>query len=101
MKIDIGQAPGLDPATGRPTAGVREADRAVRRAGSAGGAGDRVDLSTPARALAALASEVGDVDGIDRGRVEEVRAALARGEFPPAPDRIAESLLRALVTGSG
>ncbi len=101
MKIDIGQAPGLDPTGGRSAAPVREAEREARTGGVPEGAGDRVEVSGSARALAALASEVGDVEGVDRRRVEEVRRALENGVFPPSPERIAAGLLRTLGAGSG
>ncbi len=83
MKIDdsTGKLPPLAPAGGRTSVAGSEASAPARKA-------DKVSLSGPAKALSAA-----DQPPIDSAKVDQVRAAIASGEFKVDADRIADGVI--------
>ncbi len=83
MKIDdsTGKLPPLPPAGGRTTVSTTEASAPARKT-------DKVSLSGSAQALSAA-----DSPPIDAAKVEQVRAAIAAGDFKVNADRIADGVI--------
>ena len=83
MKIDdsTGKLPPLPPAGGRTTVSTTEAPAPARKT-------DKARLSGSAQTLSAA-----DSPPIDAAKVEQVRAAIAAGDFKVDADRIADGVI--------
>ncbi len=62
--------------------------------GPAPAGGDRVELTPGGRLLERLEKTFAAMPEIDRGRVDAVKAAIARGEYEIDAERIAAALIR-------
>jgi len=56
-------------------------------------AADSVKISSTAVDMAKLEQGVTQADGIDRAKIEEIKAALQRGDYPFDPEKVAEKML--------
>ena len=65
----------------------------VNASDSRGDGSDVVSLTSTAETLNALKKEVGDLAPVDRQKVEEIKRALASGEYQPNADRVAQKFL--------
>ncbi len=54
---------------------------------------DTVVLSSQAKAMKVLEEKIGKQNSINREKVEKIKAAIARGEYPINYERVAEKLL--------
>jgi flagellar biosynthesis anti-sigma factor FlgM len=81
---------------GLPTRGVSGDIRpdAAASGAPAGGADDRVSVSSQARDLAALRAQLGPVDGVRAEKVASLRAVMAKGRYSADPPAVAEAVLR-------
>lgn len=97
MKIN-GQQPNpvAVPTSTRETAAAGKGKTAESGAPVAGE--ERVELSSLARTLAALRTEVGDPEAIDAERVAELRDAIRQGTYEPPAREVADALLRELAS---
>ncbi|MEO0975302.1 MAG: flagellar biosynthesis anti-sigma factor FlgM, partial [Pseudomonadota bacterium] len=78
----------------------RGPDRAAPSSGGASGLAapaprTEVSLTEDAALLQALDAQIAATPTVDAGRVEEIRTALASGEYRLDPERVAERLLAA------
>jgi negative regulator of flagellin synthesis FlgM len=64
--------------------------------------GDRVSLSAIARLFTAAHAEAGKAPDVRQEKVDDIKERIASGEYAPAPEQIAEKLLRseAFLAGS-
>lgn len=92
MKINSGNSPTELLGPGRASAAERTGAAAPASAGAAGGAGAAAPLQSEVLqpALAALAA----MPEVDHARVAELRDALAKGELPFDPARLAGLIQR-------
>jgi negative regulator of flagellin synthesis FlgM len=54
---------------------------------------DSVNISSAGVDMAKLEKSVTDSDGIDRSKIEAIKDALQRGDYPFDPDKVAEKML--------
>jgi negative regulator of flagellin synthesis FlgM len=54
---------------------------------------DSVNLSATGTEMSNLESRINASDGIDRQKVEDIKDALKRGDYPFNPEKIAENML--------
>jgi negative regulator of flagellin synthesis FlgM len=99
MKI-VGQQPNPLPeaSTSREAAAARTRTGTSAPAEQAAGGEDRVEVSSLARTLASLRSEIGDPEAIDTERVTQLRSAIANGTYDPPASEVADALLRELAS---
>lgn len=94
MSIDLSKIQG-GPLTNTTTSKPVGGDKAKGSSGPSTGAvgDDRVSLTSTGNVLGTLEQRVGSSDGIDRAKVEAIKEALKRGDYPFNPERIAENIL--------
>lgn len=96
MKI-VGQQPNPLPEAGASREAGAARTRTTPGAPEQAAAGEeRVQVSSLARTLAALRSEIGDPEAIDTERVTQLKSAIANGTYEPPASEIADALLREL-----
>jgi negative regulator of flagellin synthesis FlgM len=66
---------------------------ADKPASSTAAASDSVRLSAAGVDLAKLEQSVAQSDGVDRSKVEAIKTALQRGDYPFDADKVAEKML--------
>ena len=54
---------------------------------------DSVEFSVAAQQLSSLQDELGSIDAVDMGKVDEIRQAISNGSYKIDTQKIAESLL--------
>jgi len=69
--------------------GVTDASKAGPAA-----SGDTVELTSGARLLERVEKTIKDMPGVDAGRVEAVKTAIANGEYEIDSDAVADAMIR-------
>jgi negative regulator of flagellin synthesis FlgM len=91
MNIDLNKIGGntVNPSPGAKPAGEKTNVASPKDASQE----DRVSLTNTGTEMSALGQQVADASGIDREKIEAVRDALKRGDYPFDPDKIASRML--------
>ncbi|MEO5344598.1 MAG: flagellar biosynthesis anti-sigma factor FlgM [Gammaproteobacteria bacterium SHHR-1] len=89
---------GLPPSVVTGTTNDKQAAEAKKDApgqtgGTSAAAGDSVKISSAGVDMAKLENSVAQSEGIDRSKIEAIRDALQKGDYPFDADKIAEKML--------
>ncbi len=91
MNIDINKVGG---STISPSPGTKPTETKTTVTGPKdNGQEDRVSLTSTGTEMSALGQQIAGASGIDREKIEAVRDALKRGDYPFDPEKIASRML--------
>ena len=108
MRIDENNLSGISPSGTGASQQIRQADQASSSAVKPGGdvsgdtGGDNVQLSNLAERVSAGHLSADQSASSERSaRIEHLTKLVESGQYDPAPDKIAESMIRDMLSGSG